>query len=59
MTLVDLFKKIRRSDTARSPSRSLPTKKWALELKFDIQGFGARFAYTVDGEALGEISSEA
>lgn len=26
--------------------------------KFDIQGFGARFAYTVDGEELGEISNE-
>jgi tripeptide aminopeptidase len=26
--------------------------------KFDVQGFGAKFAYTVDGEALGEISNE-
>ena len=26
--------------------------------KFDIKGFGAQFAYTVDGEALGEISEE-
>jgi tripeptide aminopeptidase len=26
--------------------------------KFDIKGFGAQFAYTVDGEALGEISNE-
>lgn len=26
--------------------------------KFDIQGFGAKFAYTVDGEELGEISNE-
>lgn len=26
--------------------------------KFDIKGFGARFAYTVDGEDLGEISDE-
>ncbi len=26
--------------------------------KFDIKGFGAKFAYTVDGEELGEISTE-
>jgi len=26
--------------------------------KFDIKGFGAKFAYTVDGEALGDISNE-
>lgn len=26
--------------------------------KFDVQGFGAQFAYTVDGEELGEISEE-
>jgi len=26
--------------------------------KFDVKGFGAQFAYTVDGEALGEISNE-
>jgi tripeptide aminopeptidase len=26
--------------------------------KFDVNGFGARFAYTVDGESLGEISNE-
>lgn len=26
--------------------------------KFDLQAFNARFAYTVDGEALGEISNE-
>jgi tripeptide aminopeptidase len=26
--------------------------------KFDVKSFGARFAYTVDGEALGEISNE-
>jgi len=26
--------------------------------KFDINGFGAKFAYTVDGESLGEISNE-
>ena len=26
--------------------------------KFDVQGFGAKFAYTVDGEELGEISDE-
>jgi tripeptide aminopeptidase len=26
--------------------------------KFDVKGFGAKFAYTVDGEALGEISNE-
>jgi tripeptide aminopeptidase len=26
--------------------------------KFDVDGFGAKFAYTVDGEELGEISNE-
>jgi tripeptide aminopeptidase len=26
--------------------------------KFDVPGFGAKFAYTVDGETLGEISNE-
>ncbi len=26
--------------------------------KFDIAGFGAKYAYTVDGEALGEIDNE-
>lgn len=26
--------------------------------KFDVEGFGAQFAYTVDGEELGEISNE-
>src|SRR5215211_1412121 len=26
--------------------------------KFDVKGFGAKVAYTVDGEALGEISDE-
>jgi tripeptide aminopeptidase len=26
--------------------------------KFDVKGFGARLAYTVDGETLGEISNE-
>jgi len=26
--------------------------------RFDIRGFGARFAYTVDGDALGEINHE-
>lgn len=26
--------------------------------KFDVPGFGAKFAYTVDGEQLGEISNE-
>ncbi len=26
--------------------------------KFDVKGFGAKFAYTVDGGALGEISEE-
>lgn len=26
--------------------------------KFDVEGFGAKFAYTVDGEELGEISNE-
>jgi tripeptide aminopeptidase len=26
--------------------------------KFDVKGFGAGFAYTVDGETLGEISNE-
>lgn len=26
--------------------------------KFDVNGFGAKFAYTVDGEELGEISDE-
>ena len=26
--------------------------------KFDVQAFGAKFAYTVDGETLGEISNE-
>lgn len=26
--------------------------------KFDVQGFGAKVAYTVDGETLGEISNE-
>lgn len=26
--------------------------------KFDVEGFGAKFAYTVDGEQLGDISNE-
>ncbi len=26
--------------------------------KFDVEGFGAKYAYTVDGEALGEIDNE-
>jgi tripeptide aminopeptidase len=26
--------------------------------KFDVKGFGAKFAYTVDGETLGEVSNE-
>jgi tripeptide aminopeptidase len=26
--------------------------------KFDVEGFGAKLAYTVDGESLGEISNE-
>jgi tripeptide aminopeptidase len=26
--------------------------------KFDVEGFGAKFAYTVDGKELGEISNE-
>ncbi|HEV7682597.1 MAG TPA: peptidase T [Pyrinomonadaceae bacterium] len=26
--------------------------------RFDVKGFGAKFAYTVDGESLGEISDE-
>ncbi|MFN2411834.1 MAG: peptidase T [Pyrinomonadaceae bacterium] len=26
--------------------------------KFDVKGFGAKFAYTVDGEQLGDISNE-
>jgi tripeptide aminopeptidase len=26
--------------------------------KFDVEGFGAKFAYTVDGESLGEIANE-
>lgn len=26
--------------------------------KFDVEGFGAQFAYTVDGEEMGEISNE-
>ncbi len=26
--------------------------------QFDVKGFGAQFAYTVDGESLGEISNE-
>src|SRR5689334_4264091 len=26
--------------------------------KFDVKGFGAKFAYTIDGEELGEISDE-
>ena len=26
--------------------------------KFDIEGWGAKFAYTVDGEQLGDISNE-
>src|SRR5690349_14357075 len=26
--------------------------------KFDVEGFGAKFAYTVDGEELGDISNE-
>jgi len=33
-------------------------KKLAAGSKFDVAGFGAKLAYTVDGEALGEISNE-
>jgi len=59
MTLVDLFKQnpqIRRGTiaVAFTPDEEVGA---GIE-KFDIQGFGARFAYTVDGEALGEISNE-
>ncbi len=59
MTMIDTFKQnpqIKRGTLAIAftPDEEVGT---GIE-KFDVKGFGAKFAYTVDGGELGEISEE-
>ena len=59
MTMIDTFKQnpqIKRGTIAIAftPDEEIGT---GIE-KFDVKGFGAKFAYTVDGGELGEISDE-
>ena len=59
MTMIDTFKQnpqIKRGTIAIAftPDEEVGT---GIE-KFDVKGFGAKFAYTVDGGELGEISDE-
>jgi tripeptide aminopeptidase len=59
MTMIDTFKQnpqIKRGTLAIAftPDEEVGT---GIE-KFDVKGFGAKFAYTVDGGELGEISDE-
>jgi tripeptide aminopeptidase len=59
VTLVDLFKQNPQIRHGTIAIAFTPDEEVGAGIeKFDIQGFGARFAYTVDGEALGEISNE-
>lgn len=59
MTLVDL---LRRNPTIEHGTIAIaftPDEEVGGGIeKFDVKGFGAQFAYTVDGEELGEISYE-
>ena len=59
MTMIDTFKQnpqIKRGTIAIAftPDEEVGT---GIE-KFDVKGFGAKFAYTVDGGELGEVSDE-
>jgi len=59
MTLIDLLKQNPQIRHGTIAVAFTPDEEVGAGIeKFDIQGFGARFAYTVDGEALGEISNE-
>ena len=59
MTAIAWIKADPAFSTARSRSASPPTRRWAAASSyFDVEAFGADFAYTMDGSVLGEIEDE-
>ena len=59
MTMIDIFKQNPQIKHGNIAIAFTPDEEVGGGIdKFDIEGFGAKFAYTVDGEQLGDISNE-
>jgi tripeptide aminopeptidase len=59
MTMIDIFKRNPQLKHGTIAIAFTPDEEVGGGIdKFDVAGFGAKFAYTVDGEELGEISNE-
>lgn len=59
MTMIDIFKRNPQLKHGAISIAFTPDEEVGGGIdKFDVKGFGAQFAYTVDGEELGEISNE-
>jgi tripeptide aminopeptidase len=59
MTMIDIFKRNPQLKHGAIAIAFTPDEEVGGGIdKFDVKGFGAQFAYTVDGEELGEISNE-
>jgi tripeptide aminopeptidase len=59
MTMIDTFKQNPQLKRGTLAIAFTPDEEVGGGIdKFDVKGFGAKFAYTVDGEELGEISDE-
>src|SRR5678809_943195 len=59
MTMIDIFKQNPNIKHGNIAVAFTPDEEVGGGIeKFDIKGWGAKFAYTVDGESLGEISNE-
>lgn len=59
MTMIDIFKQNPQLKRGNIAVAFTPDEEVGGGIdKFDIEGWGAKFAYTVDGEQLGDISNE-
>ena len=58
MTMIDTLKQNPQIKHGNIAIAFTPVKGRRRIEKFDIKGWGAKFAYTVDGRALGDISNE-
>jgi tripeptide aminopeptidase len=59
MTMIDLLKQNPQIKHGTIAIAFTPDEEVGVGIdKFDVEGFGARYAYTVDGGELGEISNE-
>jgi tripeptide aminopeptidase len=59
MTMIDILRKNPQIKHGTLAIAFTPDEEIGTGIeKFDVKGFGAKFAYTVDGEELGEISDE-